>query len=805
MPRHGRQVVAVFGGRHGASSVLVRISVPPLALPSACDRHQETNCGCDGIIFEVPEVVPLVDFPRTAGLPAIRVIAGCERDRTRPAGHARARLPRALLPRARATRSCASTAGTSRSATGDAFVVAPGTVVTPRPVAEPTRGRPAGWSSSRPTPSTRAPPHLPGLLAHAPPAVPLRRERPRRRAAPAHPAGRACVLARAPGRPRRRAARAGSTATPTPPAPTSPCCSSTSAASTRDAPAERRIEPLLAAVFDVIDARYHEPISLRDVADAVGLTTGHLTTVVGRRTGRTVQQWITERRMREARRLLADTDLAVGEIAHRVGYREAGYFVRRFRAAHGVPPAAWRRAGTAGVIGLPPTVTLDGMEVVPHTDAGAFARLAHPLLEPDPVRHTSILTVLDGVRTGAFDPTAMLTVHENGGVVGALLRTAGHPALVSAVPPRCAGRGRRRPGRAGPGGRPGGVQGPAEEAEAFGAAWSARTGAGVTVGLRMRLFALDELVAPAGVAGAARAVGPDDARGLDLLARVARRRSTGVRPHLAAHAHRPRRRRARPGTGAGELLWEVDGEPVAQAAARAVVAGMSRIGPVYTPPEHRGQGYAAAVTAAAARWALGQRCPARAALHRPGEPDDEPALPPPGLPPALRRARTALRARRECRASSERGVWPYPLRDLIAPNAAFAGCIRGPAGAAPARTGSAEASRRAPRVWQDRRVVSGERNVASVSGVPGRGAPPGRLSTGRRPNALARLGLTGPRAEETLTDTGVVGGRPARAGRRERHVGPGPQPRPGPRAAGTGPARGRERARVDGLRRRAAR
>ena len=112
-----------------------------------------------------------------------------------------------------------------------------------------------------------------------------------------------------------------------------------------DAPAERGIEPLLAAVFDVIEARSHEPISLRDVADAVGLTTGHLTTVVGRRTGRTVQQWITERRMREARRLLADTDLAVGEIAHRVGYREAGYFVRRFRAAHGVPPAAWRRAG----------------------------------------------------------------------------------------------------------------------------------------------------------------------------------------------------------------------------------------------------------------------------------------------------------------------------------------------------------------------------------------------------------------------------------------------------------------------------
>jgi AraC family transcriptional regulator, transcriptional activator of pobA len=112
-----------------------------------------------------------------------------------------------------------------------------------------------------------------------------------------------------------------------------------------EVPAELGVEPLLASVLEAIEDRYHEPISLRDVAAVVGLTTGHLTTVVRRRTGRTVQQWITERRMREARRLLTDTDLAVTEVARRVGYREAGYFVRRFRSAHGVTPVAWRRAG----------------------------------------------------------------------------------------------------------------------------------------------------------------------------------------------------------------------------------------------------------------------------------------------------------------------------------------------------------------------------------------------------------------------------------------------------------------------------
>ncbi|OZM82865.1 AraC family transcriptional regulator [Pseudonocardia sp. MH-G8] len=106
-----------------------------------------------------------------------------------------------------------------------------------------------------------------------------------------------------------------------------------------------RDEPLLAAVFDVIEERFRGTLTLADVAAQVGLTPGHLTTVVGRKTGRTVQQWITERRMVEARRLLAETDLTAEAVGARVGYRDPGYFARRFRRAHGAAPLEWRRAG----------------------------------------------------------------------------------------------------------------------------------------------------------------------------------------------------------------------------------------------------------------------------------------------------------------------------------------------------------------------------------------------------------------------------------------------------------------------------
>lgn len=101
-------------------------------------------------------------------------------------------------------------------------------------------------------------------------------------------------------------------------------------------------EPLLAEVFSVIDRRHGEPLSLRDVAREVGMTPGHLTTVVRRRTGRTVQEWIIERRMAEARTMLEETDLPIAEIARRVGVFDPGYFSRVFARTHGISPRQWR-------------------------------------------------------------------------------------------------------------------------------------------------------------------------------------------------------------------------------------------------------------------------------------------------------------------------------------------------------------------------------------------------------------------------------------------------------------------------------
>ncbi|WP_008310853.1 response regulator [Leptolyngbya sp. PCC 6406] len=105
--------------------------------------------------------------------------------------------------------------------------------------------------------------------------------------------------------------------------------------------------PSLASLFDFIEAHYRQPISLKDVAQEVGYSPAYLTNLVQEQTGRSVKQWIIERRMVQARTLLATTDQPVRHIATASGYSDAGYFTRHFRQFHGTSPQDWRQKSVA--------------------------------------------------------------------------------------------------------------------------------------------------------------------------------------------------------------------------------------------------------------------------------------------------------------------------------------------------------------------------------------------------------------------------------------------------------------------------
>ena len=103
--------------------------------------------------------------------------------------------------------------------------------------------------------------------------------------------------------------------------------------------------PKLTEVFHFIEANYHRPITLGEVAEIVGYSPTYLTNLMGLQTGQTVHCWIVKRRMAQACSLLLETKLTVNQIAEAVGYQDASYFGRQFRQLHGMPPKAWRKKG----------------------------------------------------------------------------------------------------------------------------------------------------------------------------------------------------------------------------------------------------------------------------------------------------------------------------------------------------------------------------------------------------------------------------------------------------------------------------
>lgn len=101
---------------------------------------------------------------------------------------------------------------------------------------------------------------------------------------------------------------------------------------------------VVAESLGFIERNCLRPLTLKDVAQAVGRSPAYVTTALSKATGRSAVEWIIAGRMAEARRLLLHSDERIEEVAERVGYADPTHFIRMFQRAHGATPAAWRAA-----------------------------------------------------------------------------------------------------------------------------------------------------------------------------------------------------------------------------------------------------------------------------------------------------------------------------------------------------------------------------------------------------------------------------------------------------------------------------
>ncbi|MCB5165838.1 AraC family transcriptional regulator [Streptomyces bambusae] len=102
--------------------------------------------------------------------------------------------------------------------------------------------------------------------------------------------------------------------------------------------------PAVADAFVRLAARREAAAwSVRECAERLGVTAGHLSQSVRAATGRSPRRLLIEARVHQAQRLLAHTDLPVRQVAARVGYADPAYFCRFFRRETGRTPGEFRK------------------------------------------------------------------------------------------------------------------------------------------------------------------------------------------------------------------------------------------------------------------------------------------------------------------------------------------------------------------------------------------------------------------------------------------------------------------------------
>ena len=226
-------------------------------------------------------------------------------------------------------------------------------------------------------------------------------------------------------------------------------------------------------------------------------------------------------------------------------------------------------------------------------DAGAFLDAARPLLLSDEARHNLLLGIAGTLRDhpGVYPEYRLWLVRSGNGVVGAALRTAPFNLILTrpkddlALHSLADAIDDELPG----------VTAALPEVETFAAAWAAKTGCALRRRRSQGVYALERVAPVPTPSGRMRPATADDRplvlAWLEAFAREALGDHAGGESMESLVDHRLS------AAGAGFVLWEDEDEPVSISGFGGQTPNGIRVGPVYTPPELRGRGYASALVA----------------------------------------------------------------------------------------------------------------------------------------------------------------------------------------------------------------
>ncbi|RED52994.1 MULTISPECIES: AraC family transcriptional regulator [Cohnella] len=93
-----------------------------------------------------------------------------------------------------------------------------------------------------------------------------------------------------------------------------------------------------------IDTHYHENLTIEQLARLAEISPKYYVDLFKKTYGLSTIDYVTETRLSQAKRLMAQSDMKLNEIARRVGYQDEFYFSRKFKQAIGLSPSAYAKS-----------------------------------------------------------------------------------------------------------------------------------------------------------------------------------------------------------------------------------------------------------------------------------------------------------------------------------------------------------------------------------------------------------------------------------------------------------------------------
>jgi transcriptional regulator GlxA family with amidase domain len=100
----------------------------------------------------------------------------------------------------------------------------------------------------------------------------------------------------------------------------------------------------LRRVLEYVQRHLSESIDLSKLAAIAGLSMHHFAREFKQSAGVTPHYYLIQKRIERAQQMLAQTDLALAEIAYAVGFSDQGHLARHFRGLLGTTPREFRRS-----------------------------------------------------------------------------------------------------------------------------------------------------------------------------------------------------------------------------------------------------------------------------------------------------------------------------------------------------------------------------------------------------------------------------------------------------------------------------